>query len=208
MTTRPKFKLFTPADASTTGFASNVTGDTWVLTNNETSDKLAHRISIVNDSATDHSLKTAILTGTDADNKVITETISLPGASLTTESTLYFKTLISIVPSATIGADTMDIGWVDEFVSNTIPYNWHGDESSLNVTVTGTIDYTVQFSFTDIQRETPIVWEDSNDSDVVDATTTQTSNIAYPVMATRLQINSYSSGATARLALLQHDSVV
>jgi hypothetical protein len=207
MPVRPKFKTFTPADANLTGFASNVTGDTWTLTNTATTDALAHRVSIKNDSATDHSGKTALLTGTDADDRVLTETVQLPAGSATVESVGYFKTLTSIVPSASIGADTMDIGWVDEFVSNTIPYNWHGDVSGHDINVSGTINYTYQYSYSDIQRDTTFVWNDSNDTTVVNATTDKTTNITYPVMATRLKINSYSSGATIKLATVQMDSV-
>jgi len=211
MAVRPKFKTFTPAAASLTGFASNVTGATWTLTTTATSDSLAHRVSIKNDAATDHSTKTMILTGTDADNKVITETLNMPtgsgGATPTRESVSYFKTLVTIVPSATIGVDTMDIGWVDEFVSNTIPYNHKGDTAGINVTVTGTINYSAQYSYSDIQRDTTFEWEDSNDTNLVSATTDQTSNISFSVMATRIKVNSYSTGATLRYAIVQFDEV-
>jgi hypothetical protein len=208
MTVRPKFKTYTPADANLTGFASNVTGATWTLTTTATSDSLAHQVSIKNDSATDHSGKTALLIGTDADDKAITETVALPAGSATVESTLYFKTLTSIVPSATIGSDTMDIGWVDEFVSPTYPYNWHGGESGIHFDVTGTINYTFQYTYSDIQRDTTFVWNDSNDANIVGATTDQTSNITYPVLGLRVKVNSYSSGAIITWVIAQHDAVV
>lgn len=96
---------------SLTGFASNVTGATWALSATDSGDSLAHKVTIRNDSATDHSLKTALLTGTDANGNVQTETLALPNNAATTTSTKFFKTLTSIVPSASIGADTMDIGW-------------------------------------------------------------------------------------------------
>jgi hypothetical protein len=130
----------------------------------------------------------------------------LPGASATVESTYYFKTLTSTTPSATIGADTMDIGWVDEFVSNTIPYNHRGNEGTLDFTVSGTINYTSQFTTNLIQKDAkPFTWKDSNDTDVVNATANQTTAIIYPVMATRVKVNSYSSGATLTMFLTQHN---
>ena len=205
MSVRPKFLTFTPSDASLTGFASNVTGATWTLTTTATTDELAHQVSIRNDAVTDHSLKTAILTGTDADGKAITETVNLPAGSSTIESTKYFKTLISVVPSATIGTDTMDIGWVDEFVSKTIPFNWRGSKALIQVEVTGTINYTAQYSNSDIQRDTSFVWHDINDVDLVSATADQAGNYEFPIMATRIKVNSYSSGATLKYIIIQND---
>jgi hypothetical protein len=206
MSVRPDFITLTPADANLTGFASNVTGATWTLTTTATTDSLAHRVSIRNDSGTDHSLKTMILTGTDADGRAQTETaLNMPAGGATVESTKYFKTLTSIVPSATIGVDTMDIGWVDEFISKTVPFNWRGKKVTIQVDVTGTINYTAQFSNSDIQRDTTFVWHDSNDSNVVSATTDQASNYEFPVMATRVKANSYSSGAIMKYIIIQND---
>lgn len=95
-----------------TGYKSNVTGPTWnPLTSTVTSDGLGHKVTIRNDSATDHSAKTVALIGTDYLGNAITETVSLPGPSAITKSYQYFKTLTSAIPSASIGFDTMDIGW-------------------------------------------------------------------------------------------------
>jgi hypothetical protein len=68
-------KTFTPADASLTAFASNVTGASFTLTANSSGDSLAHQVSIRNDSATDHSGKTVTLVGTDADGRSQTEVV-------------------------------------------------------------------------------------------------------------------------------------
>lgn len=108
-----KYQSITAASAaaSLTGFASNVTGATWTLTATNSGDGLGHKVTIRNDSATNHSAKTAALVGTDPDGRAQTETMSLPDNAATTTSTKYWGTLTSITPSATIGADTMDIGW-------------------------------------------------------------------------------------------------
>lgn len=97
--------------ANLTGFLSNATGSTWTLTATVTADGLAHKVTIKNDSATNHSAKTALLTGTDSADAAQTETVALPNSSATVTSTKSFKTLTTVVPSATIGGDTMDIGW-------------------------------------------------------------------------------------------------
>src|SRR5574337_64867 len=96
---------------SAIGFKSNATGATWTLTATTPNDGLAHKVTIANDSATDHSAKTAVITGTDANNNALTETVNLPAASpAVVTSTKFFKTVTSIVPSATIGGDTMGLG--------------------------------------------------------------------------------------------------
>lgn len=198
---------FTPADALLTGFASNVTGASWTLTATAATDALAHRVSILNDSATDHSGKTALLTGTDVDGHALTETVTLPAGSATVESTGYFATLTSIVPSATIGADTMDIGWVDEFISKTIGLDWRAGITGLNAIVSGTINYTIQQTFNEIQTtdRTTINWTDQDDASLVGATSSQNGNYIAGVIATRMVINSYSSGATIEYNITQRN---
>jgi hypothetical protein len=142
---QPQVFTLTPANVSLTGFASNVTGATWTLTATSSGDNLAHSVTIRNDSITDHSAKTAVLTGTDPDGNAQTETLNLPGVSATVTSTKYFKTLTSVVPSATIGADTMDIGWGNKFSALTYVLNWRNSNAArIHVDVTGTISYSVQ----------------------------------------------------------------
>ncbi len=197
---------FTPADANLTGFASNVTGAAFVLTATTSGDSLAHQISIRNDSVTDHSGKTLAAVGTDQDGRAQTETITAPGTSATVESTKYWLTLTSLTPSATIGADTFDIGWVDEFATKTLPLNWRGGNAALDINVSGTINYDLEQTFDDIQvKTTAFDW-------TVDNTTTQSSQTAdQPVLyrahpkGIRLKINSYSSGASIILSYTQRD---
>jgi hypothetical protein len=194
----PIHKIYTPANASLTGFASNVTGATWTLTANNSGDSLAHQVSLRNDSATDHSGKTATFVGTDQDGHALTETINMPSSSATVETTKYFLTLTSVTPSASIGADTMDIGWVDEFSSPTLGLDWRDGIVAINFIVSGTINYTAQQTLNDIQvmDRTTINWLDSDDTNVVGATTSKNTNYVGVPIATRVIVNSYSSGAT------------
>lgn len=113
-----KFKhSYTSAAASPTGLASNATGATWTLSANDSGDGLAHPITIRNDSVTDHSGKTAEIVGTGPNGQAQTETLDLPAGSATVRSAKYFLSVSSVIPSATIGSDTVDIGWADESVS-------------------------------------------------------------------------------------------
>lgn len=196
-------KVLEPADASLTGFASNVTGATFTLTANDSGDSLAHQVSIRNDSATDHSGKTVLLVGTGADGEALSESVQAPGTSATVESTSYFMTLTSATPSATIGADTFDIGWVDEFVTKTIPLNWRGGPGALRITVGGTINYDLENTISDIQFE-DIVWF-VDDAAQDDETASLTARWEVTSKAIRVKANSYSSGATLTLDYVQSD---
>ena len=205
---RPKTLNLDPANANLTGFLSNATGATWTLTATSSGDSLAHQVSILNDTANDHSAKTAILTGTDADGRAQTETINLPGVSATVESTKYFLTLTSVVPSATIGADTMDIGWVDEFVTQTIPLNHYANNAaSVQVTVTGTINFYVEDTLenpfdSSLADQSALDW--LNDANFIAKTASLAANLAMTgVRAIRIVVNSYTDTAELQVYITQ-----
>lgn len=208
---RPKQIDFDPANANLTGFASNVTGAAFTLTTTATSDGLAHQVSIRNDSATDHSGKTVTLVGTDADGRAQTEVVTGPGTSATVESTKYFKTLTSATPSATIGADTFDIGWVDEVASQTIPLDWRRQTPpTIHVVVTGTINYDIEGTLQDIYSDgsAPFTATDQgdfewfNDANFTAKTATLVDDLALPgYRAIRVVINSYTDTAELQVFL-------
>lgn len=203
---RPKKFDYDVADASLTGFASNVTGASFTLTTTATTDGLAHQVSIKNDSATDHSGKTVTLVGTDADGKAQTEVVTGPGSSATVESTKYFKTLTSATPSATIGADTFDIGWVDEIAGTVIPLNHRSDSAAtIAVDITGTIDFTVQQTFDNIYSSL-VASQDAQWFSItaLAAKTADTvGSASIGATAIRFIVNSYSSGAEAQMFISQ-----
>jgi len=207
---RAKLLDLDPANASLTGFLSNATGATWALDATSSGDSLAHQVSIRNDSATDHSAKTAILTGTDADGKAQTETVNLPAGSATIESTKYFLTLTSVVPSATIGADTMDIGWVDEFTSQTIPLNHYANNAaSVQVTVTGTINFDIEDTLENpfdatLVDQAALDW--LNDANFTAKTASLANNLSMTgVRAIRVVVNSYTDTAELQVYITQSE---
>lgn len=194
-----------PADESLTGFASNVTGaGPWTPTATHSGDNLAHQVSVRNDTANNHGAKTLTLTGTDADGRAQTETMAAPGGSATVESTKYFLTLTQVAISATIGADTFDIGWVDEFVSPTIDLDWRLNAASKwFLDVTGTINVDVQFAVEDVRRLTDqnaALWVEPSSSLLAEtADSSAIVEIGAGYTAARVQVNSYSSGAELTL---------
>lgn len=172
------------AAANLTGFLSNATGATWTLAANDAADSLAHKVTIRNDSATDHSAKTAVLTGTGHNGAAQTETVNLPAGTATVTSTKYFLTLTTVVPSATIGGDTMDIGWAVDSVSPPLPLRKFLGQgmTEFNVgfgcVIAGTPTYTVQHTF---EGET---W--FNHSTVAAKTANADGAYTSPVLALRL----------------------
>lgn len=204
---RPLRFTYTPAAADLTRFASNVTGASWTLTETTTSDSLAHTVTIRNDSGTDHSAKTAVLVGTDVDGYALTETINLPGANATVTSTRYFKTLTSVTPSATIGVDTMDIGQGAGFASFAIGLDWRSGIVGFDVVVTGTINYTIQFTEDNIQDadNRNFTWLNSSDPAVVAVAANASSNFVAVPIAMRLKVNSQSGNPTINLNITQRN---
>jgi hypothetical protein len=208
---RPLRKTYSPSAEDTDGIVDGATGATTPLAQLSTGpgDGLAHQIAIV--SAANLSAITFTLTGTDADGVALTEAVTGPNAT-TVESTGYFKTVTSIAISATLGANTVDIGWVDEFVTPTIQLNTYAQGVSGNIDVTGTIDYTVQATNSDIRTRD----EDGafNWFDVVDASIDLiaiTADVQFgmgPIPSgLRLKANSYSASATAALRLVHQNNL-
>lgn len=197
---------FTPATASTTGFAASVTGATFTLTATTSGDGLAHKVTVLNNTATNHSAKNLTFIGTSQDGGAQTETISAPGASATVTTTLTYLTLTSVTISSTIGADTFSIGFANVFSSPTFPVNWRGGNASLNTNVTGTINYDLQQTFDDIQVTTPpFVWSVDNPATQAGVTAGATFLYQAHPKALRIYVNSYSAGAILRFSYAQRD---
>lgn len=139
-------KTYNSAAASLTGLASNATGASWPLSANSAGDGLAHKITIKNDTAVDQSAKTALITGTFY-GQPKTETINLPAGLATVTTTGYFDTVSSVVPSATIDVNTMDIGWAAAAVTEPVVMP---DAKAFGVgveVVSGTPAYSLQLNY-------------------------------------------------------------
>lgn len=189
------------SDADLTRYLSNATGATWTLTETTSTDGLAHTVTIHNDSVTDHHLKTAILTGTDANGIAQTETVSLPNTSATVTSTKHFKTLTSVVPSATIGADTMDIGMGAVTVSQWVRLAKYNEVFNVGfwLAVTGTINVTVEHSPNDTYPPTMVI----ADATLAAKTADSYGSLTVPALYSRLKVNSFSTTAEITFSVVQ-----
>lgn len=176
---------YTVAAASLTGHASNVTGDAWTITTAGADDGLAHQVTIRNDSVTDHSAKTIVLVGTGANGEAVTETLAAPGTSATVTSVKYYKTLTSATPSATIGADTFDIGWAATARS---PWFYVSKLPAVAVSVGGTINYDIQHKYDEaVSTETAFNSATGKTADYEHVYTVAP-------RAARIDVNSHTSG--------------
>lgn len=193
---RPKLIKIHPTDPNVGGYAVAVTGDLFELTANDAGDNLAHKVSISNNDPANHSDKILTLIGIDADGVAIAETLDGPAQNATVVSVGYFKTLTEVTISATIDDDTFDIGWEDEVVTQTVPLNFYAATSAtLSVSVTGTIDFTMQETFTDVMAlVSPVsnaVW---TDIDVLKGkTATTVGHALLHATAVRLVVASYQT---------------
>lgn len=174
-------KTYSSAAANTTGLKSNATGASWPLSANDCGDDLAHKITIKGDAATNHSAKTAVITGTAADGSAQTETVSLPNGTATVTSTKYFMSVTSVVPSATINADTMDIGWAAAAVTPAVRVASGGGKFpfpiGISVEATGTPAYSLQQSYGG---------EWFNHASIATKTASADGSLLYPVQSLRL----------------------
>ena len=200
---RPAKLTYAPANSSTNGYVAAGSGATLTLAATSAGDGLAHLTSIT--TTTDQSGKTFLITGTDENGVAQTETVTGPN-NTTVYGVKYFQTISSIVPSSSLGASTVNIGWKNQFVTPTRPFNNYSRGVACRVNPSGTINYTVQSTFSDNRTAAtiPLAWQNA-----YDATVNLVSQTAYvdwgfvpPPEGMRVLVNSYSNGASLDLYIV------
>lgn len=212
---REIFEDIDVADVDTDGIGDGVTGATFTLLIGNMPDGLAHQISILNNTANSHAAKTMAIVGIDADGRLQSETIAGPAGSVAVESLKYYKSITSITPSATIGADTFDIGWVDETASRSIFLEQYaGIPPLVQFNITGTLNLTIEVTISPrehfaLDSPWPVVWQPTGHNGLVNATANSVSpdEIESGLTACRIVLNSYSSGAEVQVVIADPDSV-
>lgn len=183
--------------ASLTGFASAVTGASWALTATTVPDGAAHRVTIQNNSANSKAAINITVVGTDANGNVLSETLAGPAGSATVTTAGYFKALTSVTPASTWGADTGNIGYAAQIQTAFLNINVLAEDAlAVNVDISGTINYTVQQTFDDLNAASP-VWQTlvSAGSQTADGIWNTTGGAT----GLRVTVNSYSAAATIRV---------
>jgi len=199
---RPFIVSYTPLAAATTYFATGLTGATGVIATPAVSDGLAHFVTLA--SAANLSGITMTLTGLDADGQAQTEAIVGPNITTVT-GVKYFSRVNTITFGATLGANTMDVGISAVAISQTLPINYlqSSFSSTQMVAITGTINYTVQYTEAAIYDAAPSTLTWFSHATLASKTASADGSITSPFRALRLLINSVTASATISLTSIQ-----
>ena len=203
---RPIKVTYTPITALTTAYATTVTSTGAALTLAATAptDGLAHLVTLTSAALNDLSGVAFTIVGYDADGNAQTETIAAGPNNSTVTGTKYFKELTSVTPSATMATKEMSIGIGAASMSPTIPLERRSiSPASLTISVTGTVNVTVNDTIADVFRCQPstLPWT------AITALTSKTAQTdgAARTAATAVQVltNSVTNGATYTLYVSQ-----
>lgn len=206
MTMRPVYYTFDLADEDTDGFADDVTaasGAAFTLITDETPDGLAHKVVITPSGSVTGNYT---ISGIDADGQAVSETLATDTINAVTSANFYASGLVVLAPSG-LTSETVDIGWVDEVASQTIPLEIYLKEGPpfCQIALTGTAGFDIEDTLSDI-RQSPQVDQQSytwlNDANFTNKSASLAAQLAVVARATRLVVNSYSSGAEFELAIV------
>jgi hypothetical protein len=203
----PSVTTYSPSAASATAYAAAVTGAAFTLAHTATADGLARQVLFTNNSGNDKSGINMTLVGTDADGYAQTEVLAGPGASTTTASVKFYKTLTSVTPASTFGADTMGIGTNGVWYTGTIPLNArNANVANIQAALSGTCTFTVSQIYDDVLSPgvTPAqsaAWTAISSLTSKSATTVGAASAG--ATAVRISSASYSTGAVVTMSIAQ-----
>lgn len=140
------------------------------------------------------------VTGTDQQNRPISETLVGPNAG-TVATELNFLTVTQIAADAAVGTN-VEVGTNGVGASQEIPLDQYISpfNVSLFLGITGTVDVTVQFTGDDVFGDAPgpFSWEDH--PNLTNITADDDATFISPVSACRLLTNSGTGEAVLRIA--------
>ena len=146
--------------------------------------------------------KSVLVTGTDYNGNVQTDTVALPNTS-TAYTDLDFLTVTSITISAAAAAN-LTVGTNGVGGSRWVRFNDFAPSNiSIQCDVTGTVNYTVQATLDDPNdpfnptTAENVVWVNSSDAAVVASSSTQQSNFLFTPKYAKILINSGSGSVKA-----------
>lgn len=200
---KPINKVYTLKEADIDYFASGATGANWSLSNTYIGGLGGYLITILNNSATDFTGIEITITGLNQDGISQTQVIDGPAGNATVSTTLPFSTVTSVIPSATIGSDTVDIGFSQTFITQTIPTDYGSIGAELSVDYDGDAEYVVEATSDNIQRkQPPFYWQPAGDpfNDAIDP---ENSYFVQAPRAVRLNVTSYTAPLTIQFSVLQ-----
>lgn len=200
MNPNPKITTYTPAALSANGIAAALTGAGPFVTFAApgAADNLEHQITL--QSAANLSAINMTITGTDANDNIISEVHAGPNANTVT-SVKFFKTVTQITAASTLGANTMAVGWAaparTRWEQIDVRQNSFAVSAAVGLTA-GTINYDLQHTYDPLT--------DSNAATAFNALAARiaSADVQYvaPVAGVRANINS-NTGATFKHYVFQ-----
>lgn len=139
---------------------------------------------------------TATITGKSVDGVAISEDLTLSNGGTATSS-LYYKSISSIPVDGSVdgnieGGPLKTNGAVGPVIEPS--YNRHEASFAIEVIVTGTLTYDVQYSFDECISSTAPIF--NTHEILASKTATAVSNIMLPVSCFRVKYSAYTSGTT------------
>lgn len=155
------------------------------------------------------SARTVLLSGTNWSGNPISETLAVAsGGASTVASVLDYKTVTSMVPAGGGFTAAVTVGTNGVAASPWVKLDDYGfAPTSLQATVSGTVNYTVQQTLDDPNSPTnpvepsAVTWVAYNDSSMAAATATAQGNYAFAPSFCRVLLNSGTGSVT--LTVLQ-----
>lgn len=148
---------------------------------------------------TDDSANRYTITGTNANGNPLTETLA--GGATSATSVNYFQSVTQITASQA-SAGTVKIGTNGVGSSAFVSLNYHAQPVNISVAavVSGTINYTVQWTYDDPNKVTPTWWDDAT---AASKSANQVTVMNDPVFGSRVKINSFTAPGSVTTTYIQ-----
>ncbi len=190
--------------------AQNITASTPMTLNGALCTTMENARIIGVYSAADVSSSAFTIVGTNAHGDSISDTIAVGPNNSTVVSAKLFKTITSVTPSATV-AQNVEVGTVATTLSSESNYyvlnHYDSVAPTINVNVTGTINFTVKECFDNCFVDSISDSLIFNSISALSAKTANTTSQTTPhATAVKVQINSYSAGATLTMNIVSGTS--
>lgn len=148
---------------------------------------------------TDDSANSYVISGTNADGNPLTEVVA--GGATTATTTNHFQSVTQILASDA-SAGTVKIGTNGVGSSEFVSLNYHAQPVNISVAsvVSGTIAYTVQWTYDDPNMVTPTWWDDASAKSKSASFVTTMND---PVFGSRVLVESETAPASVTTTYIQ-----
>ena len=148
---------------------------------------------------TDDSANSYTITGTNSAGNPLTEVVA--GGATTSTTVNHFQSVTQIT-AAKASAGTVKVGTNGIGSSEFVSLNYHAQPVNISVAnvVSGTVNYTVQWTYDDPNKVTP-TWFD--DATAVSKSANLVTTMDNPVFGSRVLVNSFTAPGSVKTAYIQ-----